>query len=638
MPFRVALVSMPWPFADRPSIQLATLQAYLGKHLAGAVSVRAFHPYVHIAASLGFDVYQKIAEHSWVAEALYAPLLFPEQLGEAQKLIQRLSGQRKFPFPLDLAALSRKIQITHEQSQLFEQLAEADLVGISVCLAQLTSSLFLVRELKLRAPAVLVVLGGSAVCESMGRTLMDAFPEIDYIVNGEGEKPLLALVQALLNSPGRNLEGILGLFWRTPTKEIVGAGKNQIKRLDDLPVPTYDDYFAEVGKTPWPGTLLGQVPVESSRGCYWHRARLEHPRHACQFCNLNLQWGGYRFKSPERVARELENLIQKHKVLRFFFVDNTLSPANVYDLFRQIQALDCSLDLFVELRAPLTRPEFQEMWLAGVRQVQIGVEALASGLLAKMHKGTSAIENIEMMKRCEEFEIRNLSNLLMEFPGSDAEDVRETLAALDFVQCYQPLRPVVFWLGEASPVHMQPEGYGLSGIGNHHWYQALFPKEILAKLCLMQKSYRGHRALQRKLWRPVRERLKRWQQSYAADKKKYPDRPLLSYSDGRTFLVVRRRRAGKDQHEAYRLTGSSRDIYLYCDTRRRLHDIEKQFPRIKTQNLLDFLEDLVNKGLMYKGDDAYLSLAVNEDLRHLFLAQERFSHKKIASVHFECSN
>jgi len=630
MPFRVALVSMPWPLADRPSIQLATLQAYLGKHLAGAVTVRAFHPYVHIAASLGFSAYQKIAEHSWVAEALYAPLLFPEQLAEAQKLVQRVSGKRKFPFPLDLAALSRRIQTAHEQSQLFEQLAEADLVGISVCLAQLTSSLFLVRELKRKVPAVRVVLGGSAVCESMGRTLMDAFPDIDYIVNGEGENPLLALVRALLESPDRNLKGIPGLFWRTPTKEIVGAGKNQVKRLDDLPVPTYEDYFAEVGETPWPGTLLGQVPVESSRGCYWHRACSDHPGHACQFCNLNLQWKGYRFKSPERVVQELEHLIQKHKVLRFFFVDNTLSPANLRGLFRHIQALDCSLDLFVELRAPLTRREFQELRLAGVRQVQIGVEALGSRLLAKMHKGTTAIENIEMMKRCEEFGIRNLSNLLMEFPGSDEEDVRETLVALEFVQCYQPLRPVVFWLGEASPVHMQPKVYGLSGIRNHHWYQALFPGEILDKLCLMQKSYQGDRALQRKLWRPVREHLKRWQQVYAANRKKYPDRPLLGYSDGGTFLVIRRRRAEQDQHQAYRLAGSSRDIYLYCDTRRRLHDIGKQFPRIKTQNLLDFLEDLVFKGLMYKGDDAYLSLAVNEDFRHLFLVQERFSHKKIS--------
>jgi ribosomal peptide maturation radical SAM protein 1 len=629
MPFRVALVSMPWPLADRPSVQLAALQAYLGKHLAGAVLVRTFHPYVGIAASLGFSVYQKIAEHGWVAEALYAPLLFPEQLPEAQELVQRVSGKWRLSSPLDLAAMSRKIQMAHEQSQLFEQLAENDLVGISVCLAQLTSSLFLVRELKRRTPAVRIVLGGSAVCENMGRTLMDAFPEIDYIVNGEGEGPLLALVQALRETPGEKLEGIPGLLSRAPTNAIVGTGRNQVECLDDLPVPTYDDYFTEIGKIPWAATLLGQVPVESSRGCYWHRARLECPDRACQFCNLNLQWEGYRFKSPERVVQELQHLIQKHKLLRFFFVDNTLSPANLRDLFRRIQDLDCSLDLFVELRAPLTRRDFQELRLAGVRQVQIGIEALGDRLLAKMHKGTTAIENIEMMKRCEEFGIRNLSNLLMEFPGSDAEDVTETLAALESVQCYQPLRPVVFWLGEASPVHMQPEVFGLSGIRNHHCYRALFPGHILDRLCLMQKSYRGDRALQRKLWRPVRGRLKRWRKGYAADKKKYPDRPLLGYSDGGSFLVIRRRRAEQDRHEAYRLSGSSRGIYLYCDTRRRLHELEEQFPRIKTQNLLNFLEDLVGKGLMYKSDDGYLSLAVNEDFRRLFVAREHFSDKKL---------
>ena len=58
--------------------------------------------------------------------------------------------------------------------------------------------------------------------------------------------------------------------------------------------------------------------------------------------------------------------------------------------------------------------------------MQIGIEALSSRLLKKLHKGTSAIQNLEIMKNCEALEIRSVSNLILQFPASDEQDVAET--------------------------------------------------------------------------------------------------------------------------------------------------------------------------------------------------------------------
>jgi hypothetical protein len=135
MSFRVALVAMPWPLADRPSIQLAALKAYLLQIFPGTVQVHALHPYVSIASHLGLDLYQRIAERSWLAEAIYAPLVFPEQLSQAQALVHRVNGRRRGAVPLDVKALGQRIHAVHEHDRLFEQAAKADLVGISVCLA-----------------------------------------------------------------------------------------------------------------------------------------------------------------------------------------------------------------------------------------------------------------------------------------------------------------------------------------------------------------------------------------------------------------------------------------------------------------------------------------------------------------------
>jgi len=89
---------------------------------------------------------------------------------------------------------------------------------------------------------------------------------------------------------------------------------------------------------------------------------------------------------------------------------------------------------------------------SGMQKVQVGIEALSSRLLKKLHKGTSAIQNLEIMKNCEALGIENMSNLILQFPGSDAQDVAETLKVLEFAESFYPLKAVSFWLGLGSPV------------------------------------------------------------------------------------------------------------------------------------------------------------------------------------------
>jgi ribosomal peptide maturation radical SAM protein 1 len=617
MSFRVALVAMPWPLADRPSIQLAALKAYLLQKFSGTVQVCTLHPYVSIASHLGLDLYQRIAERSWLAEAIYAPLLFPEQLSQAQALVHRVNGRRRGAVPLDVKALGQRIHAIHEHDRLFEQAAEADLVGISVCLAQLTASLYLVAELKRRSPGISVVLGGSAVCGELGRSLLRAFPEIDLVVNGEGEKPLAALVARMTRGSRTHREPIPGLIARSPAGSVVEESRTQITSLDALPTPDFGDYFDELKKHPASRQWIGQLPIESSRGCYWHRVTPTTPHRGCQFCNLNLQWKGYRSKRPERVVQEVSFQAEKHKILRFYFVDNALNPGSSSALMKGLQHLQCGLELFAEIRGPLGREPFREMRLAGVKQVQIGIEALSSSMLARMRKGLRAIDNIEMMKWCEAFGIRNLSNLLLEFPGSTPQDLAETLATLEYVQCYQPLRVVRFWLGEGSPVHLQASAYGITQVKNHPWYRDLFPAHVLERLCLMHKGYRGDRTRQEGLWRPLRQRVARWRRDYQAAKARHGPVPLLGYSDGGSFLLVRRRTSTGSQLEAFRFSGKSRDIFRYCDTRRSVEDVITHFFPLSPTKIEDFLNDLVTKRLMFREGDQVLGLAVNEDIRAL---------------------
>lgn len=611
MALRVSLVAMPWALADRPSIQLATLKAYLHQQFPGTVRVRAHHPYLDIAAALGTSLYREIAERSWLGEALYAPLLFPELRAAAEKLAQR-QWRKGGRFPFD--QVTRTLETRHRNSRHLEMLAESDLVGFSVCFAQLGASLVLAKWLKQLNPEAAVVFGGSMVSQALGRSLLHAFPQIDFVVNGEGEEPCARLVDLFKSGQDPADASIPGLFYRRAGEPVGGTGRRQISDLDSLPLPDYRDFFRDLQASPELAHTIVQLPVETSRGCWWHRATAEHPEKACQFCNLNLQWRGYRAKSPQRAASEIATLTRRHRSLRVALVDNTLPPS-ADRMFEEIEQIGRSLHLFAELRVPFTEQQVRRMRLAGLQQVQVGIEALSTRLLTRMGKGTRTIDNIAAMKWCEQFGIRNLSNLLLEFPGSDREDVEETLRALDFVMPFQSLRPVRFWLGEGSPVNSKPQAHGLWGVRNHRWYRALFPTELVSELTLTVKDYRGDQTRQRQLWLPVRRKIARWAKEYRMVKGKHPLAPILGYSDGGDFLIVRRRGSGTGVRGAFRLAGRSRAIYLMCREPCEWAGLKARFNSLKERQLLDFLDDLVEKRIMFRERDWYLSLAVDEDIR-----------------------
>jgi hypothetical protein len=249
------------------------------------------------------------------------------------------------------------------------------------------------------------------------------------------------------------------------------------------------------------------------------------------------------------------------------------------------------------------------MRAAGLEAVQIGIEALSSNLLRKMAKGTTAIENLEIMKHCEELRIDNGSNLILHFPGSDESDVEETLRVLDFALPFQPLRPVRFWLGYGSPIWQSPRSFGIKAIVNHPNYTILFPKELADRMVFVVQAYRSNLVWQRKIWQPVRAKVKAWRAAYQALHCGPSRGPVLSFRDGRDFLVIHQRRQ-EGETLNHRLEGASREIYLYCQKRRTLQQIVSRFPGFGEDRIRPFLHMLVDKKLMFVEKQQVLSLAV----------------------------
>ena len=214
------------------------------------------------------------------------------------------------------------------------------------------------------------------------------------------------------------------------------------------------------------------------------------------------------------------------------------------------------------------------------------------------------------MREAQAHSLRLEGNLILQFPGSCEAEAAETLTTLDYVFPYNPLTIASFFLGHDSPIHKNPKQYGIKAILHHANNSKLFPKSILAGMNLLVQDYRGDREFQRKIWKPVSRKIKKWQQYHLERKHDTLQKPLLSYRDGGDFLLVRQELPdGKILH--HRLKGASRQIYLFCTRIRTEKELFEKFAAVPPETILSFLADLNKKRLLFSEKNKYLTLAVH---------------------------
>ncbi|CAB1064209.1 Radical SAM domain protein [Olavius sp. associated proteobacterium Delta 1] len=614
----VALISTPWPLYNRPSIQLGALKAYLQLKCPD-LRVEARHFYLKLADSLGYKLYQRISERTWLAESIYAALLFPQRFEAIETLFNREA--RSKPLILEAGLKQITIRVKKETEACISSMNWDDymLAGFSVSLCQLTSSLYFIKRIKDKFPDLIICIGGSTFSGTVAGDFTKLFPEVDVIINGEGEMPLGQLINCLRASPDlADLPPINGVI---TSKSVASDDEidafNQLKNLNKLPPPNYDDYFALLKTFKPTHRFFPVLPVETSRGCWWQKAiapgkavlKKQGRVTGCAFCNLNLQWQGYRHKDPVRVLNEIDHLTGRYQTLSVSIVDNVLPRKSSRDVFNKVGSLKRDLHLFAEIRANTSASELKVMRGAGIQELQIGIEALSTSLLKKLNKGTPAIQNLEIMRNCEALGIVNSSNLILHFPGSDEPDVAETLHNIEFALPFRPLQTVDFWLGLGSPVWQNPAAYGIKAIFNHPNWSRLFPGKYIRSMEFMILAYRGDLGFQKKIWRPVQKKVVLWQKSYAELQQGPTRAPILSFRDGREFLIINQRQYQAESIK-HRLVGTSRLIYLFCMQHRSLTRICSRFPNFAEDKIVAFLKMMVDKKLMFKEKDKYLSLAV----------------------------
>src|SRR5215470_4756902 len=474
----VALISMPTLSGRFPSFQLALLKPTLEQ---AGIQAQAFSLFMYFGTHIGWQINEAIADvwPSMVGEWIWTRAAFggevdsdrPEYFETYDRVFRAIC--RRANCTIDDI---RRIRNQAAESFIDFCLQSIDwrrfgLIGFSVVFQQLLASLALARALKDAHPDIPIIMGGAGFEDDIADQIMRHCPQVDYLHCGDAEITFPQMVRRLYN--GEPVNGQRGIMWRN-NGDVAYAGRApNFSEMNRTPVPDFDEYFyarQEGGYDEYPDARQVLLPLETARGCWWGM------KNHCTFCGLNRSGMEFRAKDPENVIDQLEALSRRYGIFHFNAIDNILAPEYTGQLFGRLAEENSDIRLHYEVRPNISRKQLREMRRGGLFSIQPGVESLSTNILRIMRKHTTGMRNLELIKWCTYYDIHNLYNILVRFPGETTEDYRLQCDVIAKIWHLQPPYAIVKARADrGSPMFFEPESHSVSRLRPAECYDYIFP-------------------------------------------------------------------------------------------------------------------------------------------------------------------
>jgi anaerobic magnesium-protoporphyrin IX monomethyl ester cyclase len=294
-----------------------------------------------------------------------------------------------------------------------------EIVGVSCSSNTYKRAIETAKAVKEALPNCKLVTGGphpSVMPESMLE-----YPEVDYVVIGEGERAMQELADHITaGKTDSELANIPGIAYIKNGQMAINPPRF-IENLDEVPYPArhllpMDKYMREA-------YFLDNNPVDVMnvmRGCPFN----------CNWCNVKEIWGAKsRSFSPKRVADEMEYIYNTYGTRGVYFVgDNfTLNKNRAIDICKEIQSRNLDMvwacDTGVDL---VSRDVLKAMKNAGCQTIWFGVESGSPHILEIINRGITVEQATQAFKLCKEENIQTGISLMLGIPGETRKDMETT--------------------------------------------------------------------------------------------------------------------------------------------------------------------------------------------------------------------
>lgn len=257
----------------------------------------------------------------------------------------------------DIVEYTINMPVLHILSDITEH--DIDVLGFACYIWNIEMTLHVVDMVKAVRPDIKIVLGGPEVSFTADE-LLERCPNIDYIVQGEGEEAFHALVTALqLGNDGLN-PVIPGVRGRRNGSILGSAEAVEVRDLSTIPFPYTEEDMDDLEHK--------IIYYESSRGCPF----------SCQYC-LSGNKNTVRFFPQERTLQELQWFID-HGVKQVKFVDRTFNcaPKHHRPLMEFMRDTETDMNYHLEME-----PELMTDWETNILcetppgriQIEVGVQS-----------------------------------------------------------------------------------------------------------------------------------------------------------------------------------------------------------------------------------------------------------------------
>lgn len=290
---------------------------------------------------------------------------------------------------------------------------QPDLVGFSVYVWNHAFTVSLARELRRRAPGIMLFAGGSEATAAPALLLAEA--GLDFVVAGEGEEVFCAILRRLKEQ--KSLAGLPGVYL---------PGGDFTDTLPALPVRELDKLASPFLGGAWlPGKGEG-VLWELSRGCSFQ----------CDFCFESRGERGVRRYSLERLGAEL-CVFERQEVSQVFVLDPTFNqdPLRAKAILRLIKQTAPNIHYTFEVRTEFLDREMAGLFAALHCTLQIGLQSARREVLRKVSRDFNPKKYASQITLLNESGVTFGLDLIYGLPSDTLAGFKESL---DYALALQP--------------------------------------------------------------------------------------------------------------------------------------------------------------------------------------------------------
>jgi radical SAM superfamily enzyme YgiQ (UPF0313 family) len=350
--------------------------------------------------------------------------------------------------------------------------SKPDVVGFTAVTEQIEDVGEMAKAVKSISKDIRIIVGGAHATALPEQTLQE-FPNIDFVVYGEGIQTLPELIEA-----HSNYESIKGIAYRSGDKIKITPPRPYLENLDQIPFPAFNLLNLKKYKSNTHFFQKGvDLPIYSSLGCPF----------PCKFCH-RIAGKRVRFRTPEHVIEEMAMGIQDYNATHFTFFDDTftLNKERVIKLCNLIKqrGFDKKIKWACLSRVDTVDKElFIILKKAGCTTVYLGVESGSQYILDKLDKRIKLHEIKQTFSIAKEIGIKTVAFFMIGVPYETRETIVQTKKFIS------KLKPDYIELSIFTPYPGTEFYYRI----NQGWDEIKFKSHRWSDFNMMSSSYLIHK-------------------------------------------------------------------------------------------------------------------------------------------------